>query len=75
MPKTLPLPAQSEVEHLYLWVKRNRGVCSQIARDFGFTPSFVRAVLYGYSGSTDRRIEKALIRAGAPFVRDRIEVA
>lgn len=65
----------SETDQLYLWVKKNRGVCSQIARIHGFTPSFVRSVLYGHCGSTGRLIERALIDAGAPFVRERIEAA
>jgi hypothetical protein len=65
--------AVSENERIFLWVKRNRGVCSRIARERGVTPSFVRAVLYGHCGSTDRVIEKLLIEAGAVFVKARIE--
>ena len=63
----------SETDLLYLWVKRNRGECSRIAREYGFTPQFVRSVLYGHCGSKDRLIEAALIQAGAPVVRDRME--
>lgn len=65
----------SDTDRIYLWVKKNRGVCSRIAKDVGFTPSFVRAVLYGHCGSTDRVVEKALIDAGAAFVQQRIEAA
>ena len=65
----------SETENIYLWVKRNRGVCSRIAREFEVTPSFVRSVLYGFCGSSERRIEMALIGAGATFVRERIRVS
>lgn len=65
----------SDTERIFLWVKRNRGACSRIAREHGFTPSFVRAVLYGHCGSTDRIVEKSLIQAGASFVRDRIEIS
>ena len=62
----------SEAENIYLWVKRNRGVCSRIAREFDVTPTFVRSVLYGFCGSTEKRIEHALIDAGAEFVRARM---
>lgn len=65
----------SESDLLYLWVKRNRGECSRIAKEFGFSPQFVRAVLYGHSGSTDKLIEKALIKAGAPVIQQRIEAS
>lgn len=61
----------SDLESIYLWVKRNRGVCSRIAREFEVTPSFVRSVLYGFCGSSEKRIEYALIEAGAEFVRER----
>lgn len=63
----------SDNERIFLWVKRNRGVCSKIARKHGFTPSFVRAVLYGHCGSADRVVERSLIKAGAGFVKDRLE--
>ena len=65
----------SDTDKIFLWVKRNRGVCSRISRAHGFTLSFVRAVLYGHCGSTDRVVEKSLIEAGASFVQDRIEAA
>lgn len=65
----------SESDQIFLWIKRNRGVCSRIARDFELTPTFIRSVLYGHSKSTDFRVEKALVASGAPFVCDRIEAA
>ena len=75
MTESMPELVISDTDKIFLWVKRNRGVCSRIAREHGFTPSFVRAVLYGHCGSTDRIVEKSLIEAGAAFVRDRIESA
>ena len=68
----MPELVVSETENIYLWVRRNRGACSRIAREFDVTHTFVRAVLYGFCGSAGKRIENALIDAGAEFVRTRI---
>lgn len=76
MPSTEPSLTDGDV--ISLWVRRNRGVCSQISRDHGVSAEFVRQILYGLPGgkSVDFEIEKSLIAAGAPFVADRIaEVA
>jgi hypothetical protein len=66
-------PSISERDLLFLWVRNNRGRCSQIAREFQVSPSFVRSVLYGFSGSTENRIERALIDYGAPCIAERME--
>lgn len=61
-----------------LWIRKNRGVCSQISRDCDVSAEFVRRILYGIDAarSVGLHVEKALIEAGAPFVADRIaEVA
>lgn len=65
----------SDADVIFLWVRRNRGVCVEISREFEVSREFVRQILYGLPGgkSKDFEIEKALIAAGAPFVADRIE--
>jgi hypothetical protein len=67
----------SDADVISLWIRRNRGVCVGISRDFGVSKEFVRQILYGLPGgkSADLQIEKALIEAGAPFVADRISGA
>ncbi len=68
----------TDADVISLWVRRNRGVCRDISIQCAVSKEFVRQVLYGLPGgkSSDLRIEKALIEAGAPFVADRIaEVA
>lgn len=68
----------TESDVIFLWLRKNRGVCSKISRDCEVSPAFVHMILYGQPGgiSDDLRVEKALIEAGAPFVADRIaEVA
>lgn len=70
------LASLTDADVIFLWVRRNRGVCAQISRDCGVCTEFVRQVLYGSRNSTDLHVEKALAAAGAPFVADRIaEVA
>jgi len=68
--------ALTRADQVFLWIRKNRGVCSQIARDHKVTPGFVRQVLYSPEvRSTHFRIERALLDAGAPFMEERIEVA
>ena len=64
----------TDADVIFLWVRRNRGALVKISREYEVSPQFVRMVLYGERGgrSSDLRIEKALIEAGAPFVADRI---
>lgn len=64
----------SDADVIYLWIRRNRGACVEISREFEVSREFVRQILYGLPGgkSKDFEIEKALIAAGAPFVADRI---
>ncbi len=76
----MPLSVDSltESDVIFLWLRKNRGLCSKISIDCDVSPAFVHAILYGKPGgkSDDLRVEKALIAAGAPFVSDRIaEVA
>ena len=67
----------TESDVIFLWLRKNRGVCFRVSLDCGVSPSFVHAILYGKPGgkSDDLRVEKALIEAGAPFVADRIAEA
>lgn len=61
-------------DKIFLWIRRNRGVCSKIARDHEVTPGFVRQILYSPEvKSTSLRIERALHDAGAPFMDERIK--
>lgn len=50
-------------------------MCSQIAVSCGVSHTFVRKVLYGHSKSAEFRVEKALLDAGAPFMRERVEAS
>lgn len=75
---TTEVSSLTDDEIVAVWLRRNRGVCVQISRELEVSREFVRKVLYGLPGgkSSNYRIEKALIEAGAPFVADRIaEVA
>lgn len=66
----------TDEQQIYLWIRGNRGVCSQIAKDFGVSREFVRQILYfPRVKSADRRIERALADAGAPFMQERVGVA
>ena len=67
--------AESDV--IFLWLRKNRGICSKISRDCNVSPAFVHMILYGqpHGISKDFVVEKALIQAGAPFVADRIAEA
>lgn len=59
---------------IFLWVKRNRGVCSKIAASLNVSKEFVSKVLYRpEKRSKESRVEWALIEAGAPFIRERLE--
>jgi hypothetical protein len=74
----LPMPtsiqSQTEREQKRLWVFRNHGILTRIAKSF--TPpvshSAVTAVLYYNLPSKDFRIERALAKAGAPFMKERL---
>jgi hypothetical protein len=55
-----------------LWVMDNRGVLAQIARDLGVSHSAVTGVLHYNLPSKGHRIERALAKAGAPFMQDRL---
>lgn len=55
-----------------LWVLAHRGLLTQIATRLGCTTSAVNAVLHYNMPSKDCRIEKALAKAGAPFMRERL---
>lgn len=72
MPQSSIKATASEVQ--FLWVRRNRGVCSRIARELGCSPEFIRRVLYGINNtkSSGLLVEKALMEAGAPFIEDRV---
>lgn len=65
----------SDEQKVFLWIRENRGVCSQVASTCEVSHTFVRKVLYGQSKSSEFRVEKALLDAGALFMRDRIEAA
>lgn len=70
------MPDMSTEDHIFIWVRKNRGVCAGIARQFSVSHQFVRQVLYCPAiKSSDLRIEKALAEAGAPFMSSRFEVA
>ncbi len=68
------LASLTEADVISLWIRRNRGICADLSREFDVSREFVRQILYGLPGgrSEDFGIEKALIAAGAPFVADRI---
>ena len=51
-----------------IWVRRHRGALTRIAVGLDVTVSQVSAVLYGKWPSKDGKVERALIRAGAPGV-------
>jgi hypothetical protein len=55
-----------------LWVREHRGLLKQIADRLGCTASAVNAVLHYNMPSKDCRIETALAKAGAPFMRERL---
>ena len=55
-----------------LWVREHRGMLKQIATRLSCTASAVNAVLHYNMPSRDCRIEKALAKAGAPFMRERL---
>ena len=71
-----------ELESLYpddcirVWLGRNRGIVSHVARKHNVTRAWVSAVLYGVKGarSEGHRIERALARAGAPFMAERLRI-
>ncbi len=66
----------TESDHIFLWLRRNRGVLSKIARELEITPEFVRQVLYHrHIKSNDSRVEQALLEAGAPFMGERLGVS
>lgn len=68
-------PTISERDKIYLWIRKNRGVCSRVARDLDLSHSFVRDVIYGHAKSAELRVEKALIESGAAFISDRLNEA
>lgn len=74
VPVTATPPALTEDEQKILWVRRNRGVCAQIARELDVSSEFVRQILYRSKAtirSEGLRVEKALFVAGAPFMAER----
>lgn len=71
MPLAVSTNSLAESERVFLWIRKNRGVCSRIAKDLDLSHTFVRSVLYGHVRSSELRVEKALINAGAAFVSER----
>ncbi len=64
----------SRSDEISIWVRRNRGVCSRVARELDVSAEFVRVILYGLGPrSTGLRVERALVAVGAPFVAARLE--
>jgi hypothetical protein len=73
-PQPFPVPQHIHDERnaRRLWAHMNRGIQSKIARKLNVSPGAVNAVLHYELPSKDFRIEKALARAGAPGMRDRL---
>jgi hypothetical protein len=55
-----------------VWVCENYGLLTRIADKLNVSRSAVHAVLYYNLPSKDCRIEKALAKAGAPYMRERL---
>lgn len=55
-------------ERAALWVLRNRGELSRIAKQLEVSPQFVHMVLMGKRNSDEGKVESALRKAGAPLV-------
>lgn len=62
----------SRRDQAYLWIRRNRGVCKQIAIDLEVSSELVRKILYGEylpkNGSIGYEVSKRLRLAGAPRI-------
>jgi len=62
----------SERDDKRLWVYQNYGVLARIAKRLNVSRSAVHAVLYYNLPSKGFRIERALAKAGAPYMQDRL---
>src|SRR3982751_6191743 len=48
------------------WLVRNPGILTSVAKEFGFSRTFVHNVFHHKRGSADRLIETRLMELGAP---------
>lgn len=62
------IPNSAERDAKTLWVRRNRGILTKLAKKLKVTGSAVHGVLYCHYNSP--RIETALARLGAPHMID-----
>jgi hypothetical protein len=70
----MPTSSQSpnERDQKRLWVYNHYGILARIALDLKVTRSAVHAVLYYNLPSKEFRIERALAKAGAPYMKERL---
>ena len=63
---------KNERDEKRLWVFNHHGILTRIAAELSVTRSAVHAVLYYNLPSKGARIERALAKAGAPYMKDRL---
>jgi hypothetical protein len=65
-----PRQLTSAEVRIKVWIRRNHGVLSRVARQFNCSVTFVQRIAYNRDAvSKDKRIEKRLRALGCPLIQ------